>query len=86
MDKIFKEFHEFCIVYVDHILIFSYNKIDHINYLVSFAEKCKKHGILLSKKKAEIIKPRIEFLALIIDETGIEMQPHISEKKIFISK
>ena len=86
MDKIFKEFHEFWIVYVDDILIFSNNGVDHISHIVSFAEKCTKHGILLSKKKAEIIKPRIEFLALIIDETGIEMQPHISEKNIFISK
>ena len=69
MDKIFKEFHVFCIVYVDDILVFSNNKIDHVNYLISFTEKCKKHGMLLSKKKAEIMKPKIEFLGLIIDET-----------------
>ena len=83
MEKIFKEFHEFCIVYVDYILIFSNNKIDHVNHLISFVEKCKKHGILLSKKKTKIMKPRIEFLLLIIDETGIEMQHHIS-KKIYL--
>ena len=59
MDKILKEFNEFCIIYVDDILIFSNNKIDHVNHLISFAEKCKKHGILLSKKKVEIMKPRI---------------------------
>ena len=83
MDQIFKEFHEFYIVYLDDIFIFSDNKIYHINHLVSFAEKCKKHGILLSKKKAEIMKLRIEFLGLIIDETGIEMQPHIFGKYIY---
>ena len=58
-DKIFKEFHEFCIVYMDDILIYLDNEIDHINHLISFTEKCKKHGVLLSKKKAEIMKPRI---------------------------
>ena len=61
MDKIFKEFHEFYIVYVDDILIFSNNKVDHINHLVSLAEKCKRHRILLSKKKAEIMKSVIGF-------------------------
>ena len=69
MDKIFKEFHEFCIIYVNDILIFSNNKIDHVNHLISFAEKCKKHGILLSKKKAEIMKTIIEFMGLITDAT-----------------
>ena len=58
----------------------SNNEFNQINHLVSFAKKCKKHRILLSQKKAEITKPRIEFLRLIIDETGIKMQPHISEK------
>ena len=51
-------------VYVDDILIFSNNGVDHISHIVSFAEKCTKHGILLSNKKAEIMKPRIEFLGL----------------------
>lgn len=45
--------------------------------LFFFAKKCKKHRILLSQKKAEITKPRIEFLGLILDETEIKIQPHI---------
>ena len=57
MDKILKEFHEVCIVYMDYLLIFSNNEAGHINCLVSFTEMCKKHGILLSRKKAEIMKP-----------------------------
>ena len=77
MGKIFKEFHKFYIVYVDDIIIFSNNKVDHINNLVFFAEKCKKHGILFSKRKGEIMKCKIKFLRLILDEIRIEMQPHI---------
>ena len=43
-------------------------------------KNAKKYGILLSKKKAEIMKHMIEFLGSIINETRIEMQPYISEK------
>ena len=77
MDKIFKEFHEFCIVYVNDIIIFLNNEVNHINHLVSFAEKWK---------KVEIMKPRIGFLGLIIDETEIEMQSHIFFKNILFSE
>lgn len=75
-------------VCLDETLIFSNNEIDHINHLILllfffFAEKCKKHKILLFKRKSEIMKIRIEFLRLIIGEIGIGIQPHISKKYIY---
>ncbi|KAL0323438.1 UNVERIFIED_CONTAM: Enzymatic polyprotein [Sesamum angustifolium] len=39
-----------------------------------------KRGLVLSEKKATIAVNKIEFLGILIDETGIELQEHIMEK------
>ena len=80
MDNIFNEYSDFCLVYVDDILIFSDSIADHANHLMKFIQKSQNHGLILSNKKADIAKTQIEFLGLKIDSTGIEMQPHICEK------
>jgi len=82
MDNIFNEYSDFCLVYVDDILIFSSNIADHAMHLMKFIEKSRSHGLILSAKKAKIAKEQIEFLGLKIDHQGIEMQPHICEKII----
>jgi len=80
MDTIFSDCIDFCLIYVDDILIFSLNIAEHANHLLQFIQKSRDHGLILSAKKAEIAKNQIEFLGLKIDQTGIEMQPHICEK------
>jgi len=80
MDSIFNEYLDFCLVYVDDILIFSSNIADHAKHLVKFIEKSRIHGLILSAKKAEIAKEQIEFLDFKIDHQGIEMQPLVCEK------
>ncbi|KAL0333042.1 UNVERIFIED_CONTAM: putative enzymatic polyprotein [Sesamum calycinum] len=39
-----------------------------------------REGLVLSEKKATIAVSKIEFLGILIDETGIELQEHIVEK------
>ncbi|KAL2237710.1 UNVERIFIED_CONTAM: Enzymatic polyprotein [Sesamum indicum] len=39
-----------------------------------------REGLVLSEKKATIAVNKIEFLGILIDETGIELQDHIMEK------
>ena len=52
-----------------------------------FVDLCITHGIGLSKKKSIIGESKIEFLGLIIDAEGIELQTHILEKiKDFLEK
>ena len=80
MDTIFSDCSDFCLIYVDDILIFSSNIADHAAQLLQFIQKSRNHGLILSAKKAEIAKNQIEFLGLKIDQKGIEMQPHICEK------
>ena len=52
----------------------------HLNHLNTFIDLCQTHGISLSKKKSIIGEQKIEFLGLIIDPEGIELQNHILEK------
>jgi len=73
VDTIFSDSTDFCLIYVDDILIFSSNIAGHANHILPFIQKSRDHGLILSAKKAEIAKNQIEFLGLKIDQTGIEM-------------
>ncbi|KAL0337795.1 UNVERIFIED_CONTAM: putative enzymatic polyprotein [Sesamum calycinum] len=80
MDNLFKDYFEFMFVYIDDILIVSKNMKDHIKHLEIFSDACHKEGLVLSEKKATIAVNKIEFLGILIDEAGIELQEHIVEK------
>ncbi|KAL0313467.1 UNVERIFIED_CONTAM: putative enzymatic polyprotein [Sesamum radiatum] len=80
MDNLFKDYFEFMFVYIDDILIASKNMKDHIKHLEIFSDACHREGLVLSEKKATITVNKIEFLEILIDETGIELQEHIVEK------
>ncbi|KAL0391026.1 UNVERIFIED_CONTAM: putative enzymatic polyprotein [Sesamum calycinum] len=80
MDNFFKDYFEFMFVYIDDILIASKNMKDHIKHLEIFSDACHKEGLVLSEKKPTIAVNKIEFLRILIDETGIELQEHIVEK------
>ncbi|KAL0391148.1 UNVERIFIED_CONTAM: putative enzymatic polyprotein [Sesamum calycinum] len=80
MDNLFKDYFEFMFVYIDDILIASKNIKEHIKHLEIFSDACYKEGLVLSEKKATIAVNKIEFLGILIDETGIELQEHIVEK------
>ncbi|KAK4407887.1 Enzymatic polyprotein, partial [Sesamum angolense] len=53
---------------------------NHIKHLEIFSDACHKEGLVLSEKKATIAVNKIEFLGILIDEAGIELQEHIVEK------
>ncbi|KAL0421060.1 UNVERIFIED_CONTAM: putative enzymatic polyprotein [Sesamum latifolium] len=80
MDDLFKDYFEFMFVYIDDILIASKNMKDHIKHLEIFFDACHREGLVLSEKKATIAVNKIEFLGILIDETGTELQEHIVEK------
>ncbi|KAL2228603.1 UNVERIFIED_CONTAM: Enzymatic polyprotein [Sesamum indicum] len=80
MDNLFKDYFEFMFVYIDDILIASKNMKEHIRHLEIFSDACYREGLVLSEKKATIAVNKIEFLGILIDKTGIELQDHIVEK------
>ena len=54
--------------------------------LEKFIHIIKHSGISLRKKKAEIMKPQIEFVGIQIDRNGIKMQNHIVQKIITLDE
>ena len=80
MDKIFSDYSAFIIVYIDDMLICSDNENYRENHFHTFITLCKEHGIVLSKKKFDIKKKKIEFRGMIINSEGIKLQSHIAEK------
>ncbi|ALD49090.1 ORF5 [Atractylodes mild mottle virus] len=79
MNNAFREFEEFCCVYVDDILVFSKNETEHRKHVIAILEQCKNLGIILSKKKAHLFKTKINFLGLEIDQGSHKPQNHILE-------
>ncbi|KAL2249825.1 UNVERIFIED_CONTAM: putative enzymatic polyprotein, partial [Sesamum indicum] len=80
MDNLFKDYFEFMLAYIGDILIAFKNMKEHIKHLEIFFDACYREGLVLSEKKATIAVNKIEFLGILIDEIGIELQDHIGEK------
>ncbi|KAL0392823.1 UNVERIFIED_CONTAM: putative enzymatic polyprotein [Sesamum radiatum] len=83
MDNLFKDYFEFMFVYIDDTLIASKNMKDHIKYLEIFYDACYKEGLVLSEKKATIAVNKIEFLGILIDETGFFIKDLAKYRKDF---
>lgn len=80
MQNIFNENQAFILVYVDDLLVFSKSYKEHIAHLEVFFRKVEQNGLILSKKKMEICKEKINFLGHEIGEGKIHLQEHIAKK------
>ena len=58
MDKIFKPYAKFCIVYIDDVLVHSNNRFLHIRHLHKILDCFKLNNIIISEKKIELIKQK----------------------------
>ena len=80
MQNIFNENQEFILVYIDDLLVFSKSYKEHIAHLETFFRKVEQHGLILSKRKMEICKEKINFLGHEIGEGKFYLQDHIAKK------
>jgi hypothetical protein len=80
----FNENQEFVLVYIDDMLIFSKTYKGHISHLNMFFRKLEQNDLILSKKKMEICKEKINFLGHEIGECKIYLQDHIAKKDFTI--
>jgi hypothetical protein len=53
---------------------------EHIAHLKTFFRKVEQHGLILSKRKMEICKDKINFLDHKIRDGKIHLQYHIAKK------
>ncbi|AAB03327.1 aspartic protease/reverse transcriptase [Cassava vein mosaic virus] len=80
MDRIFRPYYDFIIVYIDDILVFSKTIEEHKIHIAKFRDITLANGLIISKKKTELCKEKIDFLGVQIEQGGIELQPHIINK------
>jgi hypothetical protein len=80
MQNIFNGNQEFVLVYIDELLMFSRTYKEQIAQIDMFFRKVEQNGLILSKKKMEICKEKINFLDHEIGEGKIYLQYHIAKK------
>ena len=77
MESCLGELHlEWCIIYLDDIIIFSKNPDDHITHLEGVFENLAKAGLKLKPSKCEFFKSSLKYLGHIFSKDGIATDPH----------
>ena len=76
MESCLGELHlEWCIIYLDDIIIFSKNPDDHLVRLRGVFERLAKAGLKLKPSKCEFFKSHLKYLGHIISKDGIATDP-----------
>ena len=70
-----KEIHDFLVIYLDDITVFSKLDNQHLDYLRQVFIKCRKYGISLNPKKYLFGLEEGKLLGHIISKDGIRIDP-----------
>lgn len=73
LQQILNKYQDFCIHYVDDILIFSQNEQEHIKHIEIILETLDKSGLKLNIEKCKFFQKETEYLGYKIDEKGINI-------------
>ena len=66
---------QYCIIYLDDIIIFSKTPKEHLHHLRLVFQKISEAGLKLKPSKCEFFKTRLEYLGHIMSKQGIETNP-----------
>ena len=66
---------DFCIVYLDDILIFSKTKEEHDQHLQQICQRLRDAELYAKPSKCQFYQQEIKFLGFIISTQGIHMDP-----------
>ena len=76
MESCLGELHlQYCIIYLDDIIIFSKTPKEHLHQLRLVFQKISEAGLKLKPSKCEFLRNRLEYLGHIMSEKGIETNP-----------
>ena len=65
----------FCIVYLDNILVFSKTKEEHEQHLQQICDRLRQAELYAKPSKCQFFQKELEFLGFIIGTTGVQMDP-----------
>ncbi len=74
MNEVFRQFlHQFVIVYIDDIRIYSRNQAEHRHHVEQVLQKLREHHLYLKLEKCEFHRHTIQFLGYVISPQGVQM-------------
>jgi hypothetical protein len=74
-DVLFDYLDNFCTAYLDDILIFSDNELEHEHHVRKVLKRLRNAGLQIDLKKCEFHVTRTKYLGFIISTNGIEVDP-----------
>lgn len=74
MDKVLRGL-EFCLVYLDNVLVASESQSEHLDHLGQVFNRLKNYGIILNSSKYVFEQMNINFLDFMITSQGISPSP-----------
>lgn len=80
MDDFFRKYQEYCLVYIDDVLVASMDEESHKEHVKTILYAFKENGITISEKKMVLGVDCIDFLGLNIHEGKIKLQDHITTR------
>jgi hypothetical protein len=66
---------DFCVVYLDNILIYSRSEEEHIQHLEKIIERLCQSELYANPKKCSFFQDEIEFLGYLVNTDGVQMDP-----------
>ena len=76
MESCLSELHlNWCIIYLDDIIVFSRTPEEHIHRLRAVFEKLKAAGLKLKPSKCDFFKKEIKYLGHVVSEQGVSTDP-----------
>jgi hypothetical protein len=74
-DVLFDYLDDFCTAYLDDILIYSENELEHEAHVKKVLERLRKAGLQVDIKKSEFSVKKTKYLGFIISTDGIQVDP-----------
>ncbi|KAI2645257.1 Transposon Tf2-9 polyprotein [Labeo rohita] len=75
MNEIFRDFlHQFVIVYIDDILIYSHDLQEHRRHVLQVLQRLREHHLYLKLEKREFHQSFVSFLGYVISGDGVRME------------
>ena len=72
-DVLFDYLDDFCTAYLDDILIYSDNELEHEHHVRKVLERLRNAGLQIDLKKCEFHVTRTKYLGFIINTNGIKV-------------
>lgn len=66
---------KYIVVYIDDVTIYSKQINHHLSHIGQIFYHCRKYGISLNPKKANIVVTKGNFLGFVVSKNGIEIAP-----------